>query len=159
VTTPDGKIAGHNRIELILDGRALQENWTGNGGFTGTSLNLYDAAAKTWRQFWIDRAGGVLQLSGGLVDGSMVLEGSSTEDGTTTIDRITWTPNADGSVRQFWEQSKDNRRTWTAAFDEFVSRGGGGGRRGLRAGARKRVPRTESGRRAKSARHLLGGSA
>jgi hypothetical protein len=118
VTTPDGKVAGHNRIELILDGRALQENWNGNGGFTGTSLNIYDTTAKVWRQFWIDRTGGVLQLAGGFADGKMVLEGTSpAADGKTTIDRITWTPNVDGTVRQFWEQSSDNRETWTVVFD------------------------------------------
>lgn len=117
VTTPDGKVAGHNRIELILDGRALQEHWSGRGGFTGTSLNLYDASAGKWRQFWVDHTGGVLQLAGGLVDGRMVLEGASTSDGKATIDRITWTPNADGSVRQFWEQSTDGGATWSVAFD------------------------------------------
>jgi hypothetical protein len=117
VTTPDGKIAGHNRIELILDGRVLQEHWTGAGNFTGTSLNLYDASAKVWRQFWVDRVGGVLQLTGGLIDGRMVLTGTSTAGDKTTIDRITWTPNADGTVRQYWEQSTDDRQTWTVAFD------------------------------------------
>jgi len=118
VTTPDGKVAGNNRIELVLGGRALQEHWTGAGNFTGTSLNIYDAAAKVWRQFWIDRTGGVLQLSGGFVDGKMVLEGTTPgAAGKTTHDRITWTPNADGTVRQFWEQSHDDRQTWTVAFD------------------------------------------
>ncbi len=117
VTNPAGKVAGHSHIELILDGRALQEHWTGAGGFTGTSLNIYDADAKVWRQFWIDRTGGVLQLSGRLIDGRMVLEGTSTSDGKTAVDRITWTPNADGTVRQLWEKSTDDRQTWSVAFD------------------------------------------
>ncbi len=29
---------------------------------------------------------------------------------------ITWTPNADGSVRQHWETSEDGK-TWKTAFD------------------------------------------
>jgi len=117
VTGPQGKVVGHSRVELILNDRVIQEHWTGAGGFGGTSLNLYDAEAKVWRQFWTDQTGGTLQLTGGLVHGSMVLEQTSTADGATTVDRITWTPNADGSVRQLWEKTTDNRQTWTAAFD------------------------------------------
>jgi hypothetical protein len=117
VTTADSKVAGRNRIELILDGRALQEHWTGTGGVAGTSLNLFDTEAKKWRQFWIDGTGGSLQLTGGLVDGRMVLEGTGKEAGKTLHDRITWTPNPDGSVRQLWERSEDNRATWFVVFD------------------------------------------
>jgi hypothetical protein len=117
VTTPDGKFAGRNRVDSILGGRGLQENWTGAGGFTGTSLNVYDAKAKVWRQFWVDRSGGVLQLAGGMVNGSMVMEGSGSADGKVVVDRITWTPNADGSVRQLWERSDDGRGTWSTVFD------------------------------------------
>ena len=122
VTGPKGKVVGQSRIELILHDRVIQEHWTGAGGFAGSSLNVYDASAKTWRQFWTDQTGGVLQLTGGIVDGSMVLESTTTADGTTTIDRITWTPNADGTVRQHWEKSTDDRATWTTAFDGLYRR-------------------------------------
>ena len=30
-----------------------------------------------------------------------------------TIERITWTPNADGTVRQHWQQSTDGGATWS----------------------------------------------
>jgi hypothetical protein len=33
------------------------------------------------------------------------------------VQRITWSREADGSVRQLWESSSDGGRTWTAAFD------------------------------------------
>ena len=56
VTTPDGKAAGHNRITLILGGCALREEWTGMSGNNGTSLNMFDAGARTWRQTWVHRA-------------------------------------------------------------------------------------------------------
>ena len=29
----------------------------------------------------------------------------------------TWYDNADGTVRQHWEQSKDGGKSWTTAFD------------------------------------------
>jgi hypothetical protein len=43
VLLPDGAKAGENRIEPIAGGCALQESWSGRGGFSGTSLNSFDA--------------------------------------------------------------------------------------------------------------------
>jgi hypothetical protein len=118
VTTPDGKPAGSSHIQSVAGGRALLENWEGAGGSSGKSLNSYNAAKKQWQQFWVDNSGGVLELAGGLVDGRMVLANSAKRrDGTTLLNRLTWTPNADGSVRQLWEQSTDDGKTWQAAFD------------------------------------------
>jgi len=120
VTTPDGKAAGTSRIESIANGHGLLENWTGDpaaGGGNGKSLNCYNVATGKWQQFWIGSGGGVLELNGDLVDGKMVLSGSHVVRGQTLIERIAWTPNADGTVRQFWEQSKDGGKTWLAIFD------------------------------------------
>jgi len=119
VTTPDGKPAGQSLIQSINRGRALLENWSSGGGkFQGKSLNAYDATTKKWKQFWVDTSGNVLELSGGIVDGSMVLSGKSVSaDGGEVLERITWTPSADGSVRQHWEQSTDGGTTWSTAFD------------------------------------------
>ena len=33
------------------------------------------------------------------------------------MQRITWSKNADGTVRQLWESSTDGGTTWTVAFD------------------------------------------
>lgn len=120
VTTPDGKPAGTSRIESISNGRGLLEHWTGDpaaGGGNGKSLNAFNGAKGQWQQFWIGSGGGVLELSGGLVNGKMVLSGSHVVRGQTLVERITWTPNSDGTVRQFWDQSKDGGATWTAVFD------------------------------------------
>ena len=120
VTTPDGKPAGTSRIESVANGRGLLEHWTGDaaaGGGNGKSLNAFNGAKRQWQQFWIGSGGGVLELAGGLVDGKMVLSGAHVVRGQTLVERITWTPNADGTVRQFWDQSKDGGVTWTAVFD------------------------------------------
>ena len=125
VTTPDGKPAGTSRIESVAGGYGLLENWTGDlaaGGGNGKSLNCYNAASQHWQQFWIGSGGGVLELAGGLVDGKMVLSGSHVVRGQAIMERITWTPNADGSVRQFWEQSRDGGKTWQPAFDGLYRR-------------------------------------
>lgn len=125
VTTPDGKPAGTSKIESIADGAGLLENWIGypapTGG-TGKSLNVYNLAQKQWQQFWVGTGGGVLELAGGIVDGSMVLAGETKVRGQTTREKITWTPNPDGSVRQHWEQSTDGGKTWTEAFDGLYRR-------------------------------------
>jgi hypothetical protein len=119
VTRPDGVVAGYNNIVPVNGGRALLENWTSaSGEFAGNSLNSYDMAEKKWKQFWVDTSGVVLELSGGLVDGKMVLSGTRTSrTGAMVHERITWTPNEDGSVRQLWEQSNDEGTTWQTVFD------------------------------------------
>jgi len=119
VTQPNGKVAGYNSIVAINGGRALLENWTSAAGnFSGKSLNSYDSVAKKWKQFWVDSAGSVLEISGGIVEGKMVLTGTTlNQTGGEVQQRITWTPNEDGSVRQHWEQSTDGGATWTTAFD------------------------------------------
>ena len=125
VTTPDGKPAGTNRIESVSNGRGLLENWVGDpaaGGGNGKSLNAYNLSKKEWQQFWIGSGGGVLELSGGLVDGKMVLIGSHVVRGATLNERISYTPNADGSVRQVWDQSRDGGKTWTNVFDGIYRR-------------------------------------
>ena len=52
----------------------------------------------------------------------MVLSAGHEGDGQRRIERITWTPNADGTVRQHWEQSTDGGKTWTTAFDGLYRR-------------------------------------
>lgn len=121
--TQNGQPAGHNRIEVIQGGCVLQENWTSaTAGFTGTSFNTWSPQRGQWHQTWVDTSGTLLLLDGGLVDGSMVLSGERPgADGATVSDRITWTPNEDGSVRQHWETSR-NGQDWATVFDGLYVR-------------------------------------
>jgi hypothetical protein len=108
-----------NNVIAVNGGRSLMENWSSGGGaFTGKSLNTYDGIEKKWKQFWVDSGGGLLELSGGIVDGGMVLTGTRhNRKGDEVMHKITWTPNEDGSVRQLWEQSTDGGTTWSTVFD------------------------------------------
>jgi hypothetical protein len=118
VVSPDGKLAGRNRIERIEGGCGLQENWTGAGGGTGRSINTYLPADKQWHQFWLDSGGGVLNLSGTFDGHSLRLRGTSTGPaGAVVQNRITFTPNNDAGLRQLWEISRDEGKTWTVSFD------------------------------------------
>lgn len=117
VRTPEGKLAGVNTISREYDGCVLHERYNTNKGYSGESLNTYDVGRKVWHQTWVDTSGTLLLLEGGLRGRSMVLEGQTTEaGGQVTKHRITWTPNADGSVRQHWE-STDLAGQWSTAFD------------------------------------------
>jgi hypothetical protein len=124
--TSNGEQAGTNTIDLILNGCALQENWqgAGPGGVSGTSFNIYDRANDKWHQTWVDSSGTLLELNGGLVDGIMVLQGQRpARDGSgVVLHRISWTSNEDGSVRQLWEASKDDGRSWSVLFDGLYTR-------------------------------------
>ncbi len=117
VVNANGTVAGRNRIDAILNGCVLQESWTGSSGSAGTSLNFFDTAMGKWRQFWVWREGSALELEGGLVNGAMVMEGDSVEDGKPLRNRITWTRRSGGKVSQLWEVSADNGKTWNAIFD------------------------------------------
>lgn len=119
VRTPNDKVAGTNRIDKILGGCVLQENWVGARGMTGHSFNIYDPGDRKWHQTWVDSQGTLLLLSGELTDGKMVLSGATAANGATkaALHRITWTPLPDGTVRQLWESSGDDGKTWTIAFD------------------------------------------
>jgi hypothetical protein len=124
VRDPRGKLVGRNRITRVHGGCALEEQWSGNGGVTGGSLNAWDAERSRWHQTWVDNTGGLLQLDGGWTGERMVLSGQDAPapGASPTLQRISWEPLPDGRVRQLWEASKDGGRTWTTAFDGTYSR-------------------------------------
>ncbi len=123
--TQNGQPAGVNRIESIDGGCALLERWaSARGNFTGHSLNSFNRADGQWHQTWVDSGGTLLKLSGGRQKGPgglagagpMVLEGEAPDpEGVPRPNRISWTPNADGTVRQHWEVH--DGESWNTVFD------------------------------------------
>jgi hypothetical protein len=117
VRTPDGKLAGFNRISSEYGGCVLHERYTSPSGYQGESLNVYDATRDVWHQTWVDNQGLLLLLEGRRDGASLVLEGRTTgADGVVVRHRISWTPLPDGAVRQHW-QSTDAKGEWQTAFD------------------------------------------
>jgi hypothetical protein len=89
---------------------------------TGESFNTWSAARGGWHQTWVDSRGSLLLLDGGLEQGRMVLTGDGRgRDGSSIRHRVTWQPLPDG-LRQLWETSRDEGRTWTAVFDGRYTR-------------------------------------
>ena len=124
VLSRDGKVIGHNRVESIEGGCGIQENWTGAAGGTGRSLNSFMADDQKWHQFWIGSGGGILHLSGTVSNGVLTYRRPSMSPaGAVVENRLSFTKNADGSVRQFWETSADGGQTWQVSFDgKYVRR-------------------------------------
>lgn len=117
--TTNGKLAGTNSITKIQDQCILKEEWTSaNAGYTGTSYNFYNVQKKQWEQIWIDNQGQSLHLRGHFKNNQMILSSEAMKDakGQTVYNRITWTKNDDGTVRQHWETSPD-QKSWKTAFD------------------------------------------
>lgn len=125
VRTPDGRLAGHNTVRSILNGCVLHEHYTTPSGYEGESFNIFDAGRGRWHQTWVDNAGLLLELDGGVRDGAMVLTGETTgPDGSRVLHRITWSM-AEGNparVRQHWESSRDEGQSWSTAFDGRYTR-------------------------------------
>ncbi|MBI2992621.1 MAG: hypothetical protein HYY48_00400 [Gammaproteobacteria bacterium] len=117
VTTPDGKPAGTNRIEKILNGCVIYENWqSATSGYSGRSFNTYDSITATWNQVWVDTDGSTIHFRGRRTDNVMDMEGTQvTKEGTLQY-RMSYTLNRDGSVRQWWRRSRDGK-SWETIFD------------------------------------------
>jgi hypothetical protein len=115
---------GTNSITKHHKNCLIMENWTNAQGGTGSSMNYYDPVEDQWRQLWV--AGGYsIDYTGGLDEsGSMSLNGKINyyKTGKSHAFRGTWTPNPDGSVRQFFEQQDPETREWTVWFDGFYVR-------------------------------------
>jgi hypothetical protein len=54
----------HARIDLILDGCVLREDYPGTDGHKGQSFTIYDAARKVWHQSWVTNRGELLEIKG-----------------------------------------------------------------------------------------------
>ena len=122
VQRSNGALAGINRITAEYGGCVIHERYATGRGYAGESLNVYDATRKVWHQTWVDSSGLLLTLEGGWNGRAMVMEGDSVQSGgTRSRQRITWTPNPDGSVRQLWEAS-DGKGAWTVVFDGRYTR-------------------------------------
>ena len=123
VTTADGAIAGTNRVEKILDGCVIKENWVGTGDMRGESYNIFSQRRGKWHQSWVDTTGRLLLLEGGLEGGKMVLSGQMPgQDGKMVRHEISWEALGNGHVKQHWRASRDRRKSWDDLFVGFYAR-------------------------------------
>jgi len=113
-------LAGRSSIVSEDTGCVITEHYRSTRApYTGRSVNIYDRATGHWNQVWVDSTGEITRFVGGPHNGGMRLTDPANvvagQPGTTHT-RMTFSVNADGSVRQLGETSPDGV-TWTARYD------------------------------------------
>ena len=122
VRTPNGQLAGVNRITPVFGGCAIREEYSTPSGFTGGSLSTYDRASGQWQQVWMDSGGLALTLMGKFDDGAMTLSGVATgTNGEAREQRVSWSSQPGGTVRQHWT-AQDDSGAWQTVFDGSYTR-------------------------------------
>jgi hypothetical protein len=118
VTDPKGAPLGVSSITSDHERCIVRESWTGGFGGKGTSVNFYDPAGKQWHQVWTDDNGTITNYVGELRGGAMAFhaEGFGDADGVHHQRTLVFTPNADGSVEQVFQDSDDGK-SWKTTFD------------------------------------------
>jgi len=109
---------GENSIVHLESNCVLNEHWTSASGSTGSSYNYYNVSDSTWNQVWVDSKGGNLVLKGRLQEDKMIMKSALQKgiSGNEYFNRITWTPNQDGSVSQLWEVLNKENEVISVAF-------------------------------------------
>lgn len=116
--TSAGVAAGTSSIQQILNQCVILENYTGQGGYAGKSLNIYDTGSKEWKQFWVDNGGSLVEFHGNYSDGKLEYHADTTQpDGTRVQRRMIFVKMPEGKVRQYSEQSPDGGKTWSLEYD------------------------------------------
>lgn len=110
------------RVDRILDGCVIHEDYQSVDGHRGESFSLYDSSRKVWHQTWVTNRGQLLVIEGNLRDGAMVLTGTDRkESGEGRHIRGIW-KQADGGVRETAFTSADGGKTWKPWFDLMFRR-------------------------------------
>jgi ketosteroid isomerase-like protein len=110
-------IVAHARIDPILDGCVLREDYQSSTGLKGQSFSLYDPSRKIWHQSWATNRGQLLVIEGKFEAGEMILSSEDrTADGKQQRVRGTWKP-MNGGVRETALISTDAGSTWQPWFD------------------------------------------
>jgi tetratricopeptide (TPR) repeat protein len=123
VYNPQGQKAGTNSVQLFSDGCGLLENWTSAIAGDGKSINFYDSGTNKWYQSWIGTGGGALRYAGNFREGAMRFEGETIANGKKTLQKLTFFKLDESTVRQLFEASNDDGKTWTITYDlKYVKR-------------------------------------
>lgn len=111
------KIIARNRVDPILGGCVLLENYQAASGSIGESFTIYDASRNVWHQTWVTDMGKLLVIEGGMKNGEMILTGvDPIPGGRERLVRGIWKP-IEGGVRETAVTSIDGGKTWNSWFD------------------------------------------
>lgn len=110
-------VVAHNRVDSILGGCVIREDYREPDGMEGESFSIYDASRKVWHQTWVTNRGKLLVIEGNYRNDEMVMSGADrTLDGKERRVRGIWKRVKDG-VRETAVTSTDGGKTWEPWFD------------------------------------------
>jgi len=124
-TNADGsKSFGTTKIEKILDGKVIQENFRDpKSGAKGISISVYNSKKKTWHQAWADNGGSYYDFEGVLVNGKPIFRTKEKEvSGNKIIQRMVFYDIKPNSLTWDWELTKDGGKTWALHWRIFYTR-------------------------------------
>jgi hypothetical protein len=116
-----GVTVGSSSIQLILNQCIIFENWS-TPVSSGKSFNIFNSGDNKWHQTWVDDKGTFTHYIGEFKDGKMILVAENVVKGAKTLMKMTFSKLPNGDVRQFGENSTDDGKTWTTAFDFTYTR-------------------------------------
>ena len=116
--TDSGQTIATSVEQALEDSSIILENYYPNDGYTGKSINFFDAHLRKWRQTWVDAKGNVSEFAGVYKDGAIRFEGESHRaNGKKVLRRLTFYNLGPDRVRQFSEASTDGGKTWFTGYD------------------------------------------
>jgi tetratricopeptide (TPR) repeat protein len=118
----NGQTVGKNVIQRLEEGCLIMENWTGNGGNTGKSMNFYDPVTKKWRQTYMGNGQVVWEMSGEYKDGTMLYEGEVHSTSGIVKTRVTFYNLSPDKIRHTEDHSRDGGKTWNNVWDTIYIR-------------------------------------
>jgi hypothetical protein len=119
-----GKLIGVNTITLLCNDYVIHEHAEMLDGLVGYAHLIYNKQDNQWHQMWVDNGGNVAWFAGGLKDGRMILSGKhpGSKLGVTAVDSVSWSVISPNEVRQLWQISEDDGRTFFTAADNLYVR-------------------------------------
>lgn len=112
---------GTNKVEKILDGTVLQENFRiehgQNVGFKGTSISVFNSQEGAWYQAWADNQGGYFSFQG-KKDGDKRIFQTRVENrnGDQVAQRMVFYDITPTGMTWDWESTTDGGATWSLSW-------------------------------------------
>lgn len=110
----DTLVVGQSEVQRVSGGCALLENWHAARGYEGKSLNAYNRDLGEWQQFWVGDPGGTTPYLESHWEGATLVFLSRAD---SVVNRLSFTPLDDSTVRQFGQRSVNGGKTWIAQYD------------------------------------------
>lgn len=119
----NNRLSGRSSVTASDEGCVINERWTSVGAplaYSGRSLNIFDRGARRWEQYWTDSTGARIYFVGGPIAAGAVQMSTPAPsptgpNGALQWQRVTFTPNADGTLTQQGDASADGQ-TWTLIY-------------------------------------------